>query len=102
MSDASRQSEGDGVTAFEVYGIVQGVGFRWAAQQRARQLGLCGWIRNRADAAVEGEVSGSKDAVKEFLHWLATGPAGAVVDNVQHRSSESSCVSRKLPFEIRR
>ena len=37
------------------YGRVQGVGFRYYAVQKAGQLGLAGWVRNRYDGSVEME-----------------------------------------------
>ena len=33
------------------YGRVQGVGFRYYAVQKAGQLGLAGWVRNRYDGS---------------------------------------------------
>lgn len=36
-----------------VTGRVQGVGFRWFTQNRARSLGLCGWVRNMPNGTVE-------------------------------------------------
>ncbi|TMA53995.1 MAG: acylphosphatase [Deltaproteobacteria bacterium] len=35
-----------------VHGRVQGVFFRASARDRARQLGLSGWVRNRPDGGV--------------------------------------------------
>ena len=41
-----------------VQGRVQGVGYRAACVQRARLLGLRGWVRNRRDGAVEAFLAG--------------------------------------------
>jgi len=48
---------------FVVTGRVQGVGFRWFVKAEAVPLELTGWIRNRSDGAVEGEVEGREDAI---------------------------------------
>jgi acylphosphatase len=69
-------------TRFVVTGRVQAVGFRaWAVSQAAR-LELQGYIRNRADGAVEAEVDGDPDAVTRFRDLLAQGPHGARVERV--------------------
>lgn len=68
---------------FVVTGRVQGVWFRQSTKNRARELGLDGWVRNRMDGAVEGCVSGtSPDALVRFREWLNQGPAAARVDAV--------------------
>jgi acylphosphatase len=65
-----------------VTGSVQGVWFRASMQREARRLGLCGWVRNRADGAVEAEAEGDSDAVASLILWAQTGPSGATVDRV--------------------
>ena len=40
------------------HGDVQGVGFRWRAQQAARLYGLTGWVRNDWDGTVTMELQG--------------------------------------------
>ena len=53
------------------YGRVQGVGFRYYAVQKAVQLGLAGWVRNRYDGSVEMEVEGAETDIDQnilFLH----------------------------------
>lgn len=67
---------------FIVTGQVQGVGFRaWAVGQAAR-LDLQGYVRNRADGAVEAEAEGDPDAVARFRDLLAQGPHNARVQRI--------------------
>jgi acylphosphatase len=65
-----------------VHGEVQGVGFRYAARQKASELGLTGFVRNRADGSVEAEIEGPDAAVHGMLEWLGVGPAWARVTAV--------------------
>lgn len=68
-----------------VRGRVQGVYFRATAQREARQHGLCGWVKNRADGSVEIVAEGEEDDVKDFLSWAQSGPSTARVDDVDVR-----------------
>lgn len=77
----------------EVTGLVQGVGFRWFLRQRARALGLAGWVANRDDGAVEVAAEGSEDAIRSLLEAARAGPAGARVDHVR----ELPAVAGDLP-----
>lgn len=85
---------------FVVTGRVQGVGFRWFVRAEARPLGITGWIRNREDGAVVGEVEGREDALDALEAVLEVGPPSAIVTNV-----EITEVSDEMPpfnhFEIR-
>jgi acylphosphatase len=66
-----------------VTGRVQGVGFRWFVRAEARPLGINGWVRNREDGAVEGEVEGREDAIDSLEAVLEVGPSSAIVTNVE-------------------
>ena len=65
-----------------VSGLVQGVGFRLAAQREARRLGLSGWVRNRADGRVEAVAEGPEPAIEQMVAWCRRGPPGARVRDV--------------------
>ncbi|HEY64354.1 MAG TPA: acylphosphatase [Caldilineae bacterium] len=66
----------------EIYGRVQGVGFRYFVQRRARSLGISGWVRNRWDGSVELEAEGPRDALERLLEAVRQGPSGARVQRV--------------------
>lgn len=66
-----------------VRGAVQGVGFRWWCAQAAASTGVSGWVRNRADGAVEAVVEGDGAQVAAMLAHLADGPRHARVTGVE-------------------
>jgi acylphosphatase len=68
-----------------VRGRVQGVYFRASAQREARRLGVCGWVRNRADGALEIVAEGEEAAVRDLHGWAQKGPSAARVDKVDTR-----------------
>lgn len=67
----------------EISGRVQGVGFRWFARERARSLGVAGWVRNRADGNVEVAAEGPDESVEALVRELRAGPRGASVSDVR-------------------
>lgn len=69
--------------AANVYGAVQGVGFRYSTQRRAVELGLSGYVRNNDDGSVEVVVCGSQWEVEQLVDWLKNGgPRSASVEKV--------------------
>jgi acylphosphatase len=54
-------------------GEVQGVGFRWWARARARELSLVGWATNLDDGRVEVVAEGPEQACRRLLE-LMRGP----------------------------
>ena len=65
-----------------VSGRVQGVFFRAEARERARSLGLRGWVRNVPDGSVEAVFEGERDRIESMLTWCRRGPALADVEAV--------------------
>lgn len=66
-----------------ITGRVQGVGFRFTMQRKARELELTGWVRNRNDGSVEAVIQGASAAVETMIAWARRGPPSAVVADVR-------------------
>jgi len=62
-----------------VYGRVQGVWFRAGSKERAGELGVFGWVKNRPGGTVEIHAEGEKDNLREgdlscvTLFWHSDG-----------------------------
>jgi acylphosphatase len=65
-----------------VTGRVQGVGYRYATVDTARQLGLQGWVQNLPDRRVEAVFEGAQNVVEEMIRWCHCGPPAAIVQDV--------------------
>ncbi|HZZ23254.1 MAG TPA: acylphosphatase [Roseiarcus sp.] len=63
-------------------GYVQGVGYREFTRRAALRLGVCGWVRNRSDGAVEALICGPPAAVEALIAEMREGPRSAVVDTL--------------------
>ena len=74
--------------SFRIEGRVQGVGYRWWAVTAAREIGLAGWVRNRADGTVELLAIGDPDALDELAAACAKGPPSARVSGVTRSPSQ--------------
>ena len=62
-----------------VSGRVQGVFFRASTRDRARALGLSGWVSNLPDGRVQVTASGEEADLAALRRWLQEGPSQAVV-----------------------
>lgn len=82
-----------------VSGKVQGVFFRASAREKARALGINGFVRNERDGNVFIEAEGEEDQLGEFLSWCRQGPPRARVESCEIREIESRKFS---DFEIDR
>ena len=82
-----------------VTGKVQGVFYRASTVDKAKSLGLNGFVLNEPSGSVYMEVEGEESIVNEMIEWTKIGPPRARVDNVE--ISEGALQPFK-GFEIRR
>lgn len=71
-----------------ITGRVHGVGYRAWMVEEAVRLGVSGWVRNRADGAVEALVYGDLAAVEELLRACRLGPPLAAVASITEDLAE--------------
>jgi len=83
----------------QVIGKVQGVFFRKRTQEKARELGVTGWVSNETDGSVRAELEGKPEAITKMEAWLKVGPERAVVETILSEEGEEKGY---LDFEIRR
>lgn len=72
----------------EVYirikGRVQGIGFRYWAVHKAKEIGeISGWVHNAADGSVEVLMRGPEEQIEAMLLACHKGPMLARVDKVE-------------------
>jgi acylphosphatase len=71
-----------------VRGVVQGVGYRFAAARAAGTRGVRGWVRNCADGSVEAVLEGEPAAVASMVEWCRRGPPHAHVREIEVHDEE--------------
>ena len=71
-----------------VSGRVQGVGFRFFAEQAARACAVTGWVRNLPDGSVETVVEGEKAAVDRYFEKIERGPFPGSVSRIDVEERE--------------
>lgn len=66
----------------QVYGLVQGVGFRFSTKKIADQLGIKGIVMNRSDGSVYIEAQSNPMNLEYFISQvkLSPSPSGRVDD----------------------
>ena len=66
-----------------IFGIVQGVGYRFFVMRAAARHQMLGTVRNLPDGRVEVVAEGERDAMDEFKKDLATGPSLAEITDIE-------------------
>jgi acylphosphatase len=83
---------------FLIAGRVQGVGYRFFAEDQARVEGLAGYVRNLPDGRVEAVAEGEEASVDRFERALHRGPRSA---HVEHVVSEPVAPEGRHGFSVR-
>ena len=84
----------------QIYGRVQGVGFRYSTRNLAKKMGINGWVRNSPDGSVEVYCEGDSAKLEKFLRWLAKGPIGSHVSRIQRREMPQSAKYRDFSINF--
>jgi acylphosphatase len=81
-----------------ISGRVQGVGFRYAARNIAKSLGIKGYAKNLYNGNVYIEAEADEESLAEFVLWCKKGPDYAYVSKVETDPGETKLFDS---FEIR-
>ncbi len=73
-----------------VFGLVQGVGYRYFVWTRAQQFGLSGFVKNLEDGSVEIVAEGEQKELEEFLQLLRHGFSSARIKKISENWSETT------------
>ncbi len=66
-----------------ISGLVQGVFFRKHTRDKAKEMGITGFVRNLPDGSVYMEAEGEEVALDAFMEWCQKGPDDAFVEKVR-------------------
>ncbi|WP_255770852.1 acylphosphatase [Pseudarthrobacter sulfonivorans] len=88
MSSGS-PSGGDIRLSARVFGVVQGVGFRFWTMGKADELALTGVVKNLADGSVSVVAEGPQEQVRQLLDWLRSENAPGRVERVEEAITDA-------------
>lgn len=71
-----------------VSGRVQGVFFRQNTLNKAKELGVFGWVKSLPDGRLEAVFEGEKKKVEEIVNWAEKGPVSAEVNDIKVKWQE--------------
>lgn len=81
--DWAGPDDGDIRLSARVFGMVQGVGFRFWTMGKAEELGLTGLVKNLDDGSVSVIAEGPPAQVEELLDWLKSDNTPGRVERVE-------------------
>lgn len=82
----------------KVYGLVQGVNFRYYTLLEAKKLNLTGWVENEPGGLVAIVAEGEKEDLKKLIDWTKIGSPLAKIEEIEYYFEELKGEKR---FEMR-
>lgn len=67
----------------QVYGKVQGVGFRFYANKKAVECNIKGYVQNKPDGSVYIEAEGNEIDLLTFIDWCEIGTQWSRVSRIE-------------------
>lgn len=77
-------------TRILIEGRLQGMQFRLKTEEKARQLGLVGFVRILSDGRIEIEAQGEDPQLEALLAWCQEEPHGSQIKSILYRYDEIS------------
>lgn len=71
-----------------VFGLVQGVNFRYYTKRKAEELGLAGWVENKDDGSMTIVAEGEQEDLKKLIDWAKKGPSLASIEDIEIKWEE--------------
>ena len=78
------------VKHLNVFGRVQGVGFRYSVYDEARRQGVTGWVKNKTDGSVEAIVQADNDSLLKFIQWIKKSPGASHVERLEESEGKGN------------
>jgi acylphosphatase len=66
-----------------IQGKVQGVFYRQSAKDKAKEIGITGFVKNQPDGSVYAIATGTEEQLSLFIDWCQQGPPKAIVTNIE-------------------
>ena len=57
--------------------------YRASTERKAKELGICGIVKNEADGTVFAEIEGNEEQIKKMIDWCKKGPPLANVTKIE-------------------
>ena len=68
-----------------IEGRLQGMHFRLKTEEKARQLGLTGFVRILSDGRIEIEAQGQENELEALLDWCQEEPHNSQIKSILYR-----------------